>query len=83
MLIYGNTPKDIGEMMWRRRYKFISVIAVIGLLICLTGCGTAKTSSASEFWKAIASGDITPLKTIKGAEEKNDGSWDSIEDKVE
>ena len=42
MLIYGNTPKDIGQMMWRRRYKFLSAIAVIGLLICLAGCGTAK-----------------------------------------
>jgi Holliday junction resolvasome RuvABC DNA-binding subunit len=37
----------------------------------------------SEFWKAIASGDISVLKKIKGAGDKEDGSWDSIEDKVE
>lgn len=84
MLIYGNTPKDIRAMMWRRRYKFVSVFAVIGLLICLTGCGTAKQNSMGEFFKAIGSGDISVIKEkFKGAEDKEDGSWDSIEEKVE
>jgi hypothetical protein len=83
MLIYGNTPKDIRAMMWRRRYRFVSVFAVIGLLICLTGCGTAKKNSMGEFFKAIGSGDISVLKKFKGAEDKEDGSWDSIEEKVE
>jgi len=84
MLIYGNTPRDIRAMMWRRRYKFVSVVAVIGLLICLTGCGTAKQNSMGEFFKAIGSGDISVIKEkFKGAEDKEDGSWDSIEDKVE
>ena len=84
MLIYGNTPKDIRAMIWRRRYKFISVFAVIGLLISLTGCGTAKQNSMGEFFKALGSGDISVIKEkFKGAEDKEDGSWDSIEDKVE
>ena len=83
MLIYGNTPKDIGQMMWRRRYKFLSVVAVIGLLVFLTGCGTAKQNSMSEFFKALGTGDISVLKKLKGAEDKDDGSWDSIEEKVE
>lgn len=84
MLIYGNTPQDIRAMIWRRRYKFVSVFAVIGLLVCLTGCGTAKQNSMSEFFKAIGSGDISVIKEkFKGAEDKEDGSWDSIEEKVE
>ena len=84
MLIYGNTPQDIRAMMWRRRYKFVSVIAVIGLLVCLTGCGTAKQNSMGEFFKALGSGDISVIKEkFKGAEDKEDGSWDSIEEKVE
>ena len=84
MLIYGNTPRDIRAMMWRRRYKFVSVFAVIGLLICLTGCGTAKQNSMGEFFKAIGSGDISVIKEkFKGAEDKEDGSWDSMEEKVE
>ena len=84
MLIYGNTPRDIRAMIWRRRYKFVSVFAVIGLLICLAGCGTAKQNSMGEFFKAIGSGDISVIKEkFKGAEDKEDGSWDSIEEKVE
>ena len=84
MIIYGHSGQDIRRAMWRRRYKFVSVIAVIGLLICLTGCGTAKQNSMSEFFKAIGSGDISVIKEkFKGAEDKEDGSWDSMEEKVE
>ena len=84
MIIYGHSGQDIRRAMWRRRYKFLSVIAVIGLLVCLTGCGTAKQNSMGEFFKALGSGDISVIKEkFKGAEDKDDGSWDSIEDKVE
>jgi len=83
MIIYGHSGQDIRRAMWRRRYKFLSVIAVIGLLVCLTGCGTAKQNSMSEFFKALGTGDISVLKKFKGAKDKDDGSWDSIEEKVE
>lgn len=84
MIIYGHSGQDIRRAMWRRRYKFLSVIAVIGLLVTLTGCGTAKQNSMSEFFKAIGSGDISVIKEkFKGAEDKEDGSWDSMEEKVE
>lgn len=84
MIIYGHSGQDIRRAMWRRRYKFLSVFAVIGLLVCLTGCGTAKQNSMGEFFKALGSGDISVIKEkFKGAEDKDDGSWDSIEDKVE
>ena len=81
MLIYGNTPKDIRAMIWRRRYRFVSVFAVIGLLICLTGCGTAKqkTNAMSEFFKAICSGDLSVIKEkFKDSKEKDDDSWDEV-----
>ena len=42
MLIYGNTPKEIRAMIWRRRYKFILAFAVIVAVVVLTGCGTAE-----------------------------------------
>tara|TARA_B100000900_G_scaffold374674_1_gene356130 strand:- start:303 stop:557 length:255 start_codon:yes stop_codon:yes gene_type:complete len=84
MIIYGHSGQDIRRAMWSRRYRFLSVIAVIGLLVCLTGCGTAKQNSMGEFFKAIGSGDISVIKEkFKGAEDKEDGSWDSIEEKVE
>lgn len=57
--------------------KYFGLIVAV---MALTQCSTAKQkgNAMTEFMKAIASGDITPLKTIKGAEEKDDGSWDEV-----
>ena len=62
MLIYGNTPKDIRAMIWRRRYKFISVFAVIVVAVMLVGCGTAEKrkielKALDKFWKTLGSGE--------------------------
>ena len=81
MIIYGNSGQDIRRMIWRRKYKLLIISLVILVAMMLTGCGTAKPKNTmTEFWKAIVSGEISPLKTIKGAEEKEDGSWDSMEE---
>ena len=81
MLIYGNTPKDIMAMIWRRRYKFISVFVVLVIAVMLTGCGSTKRDgSMSEFWRAVGNGDISAIKErFKSARETNDGSWDQVE----
>ena len=47
MLIYGNTPRDIMAMIWRRRYKFLTVIAVIVIAVMLAGCSTAKAKTSN------------------------------------
>ncbi len=61
MLIYGNTPKDIVEMIWRRRYKFITVFAVIIIAVMLLGCSTAdgkkiELKALNKFWDTLGSG---------------------------
>ena len=62
MLIYGNTPKDIRAMIWRRRYKFLTVIAVIVIAVTLMGCtvGNKKISpplqALDKFWDTLGSG---------------------------
>ena len=61
MLIYGNTPRDIMAMIWRRRYKFLTVIAVIVIAVMLAGCGTAKgknieLKALDKFWDTLGSG---------------------------
>ena len=40
MLIYGNTPRDIMKMIWRRKIKLLSITVVIAVAVMLTG--TAK-----------------------------------------
>ena len=60
MLIYGNTPSDIRAMIWRRRYRFLSVFAVIVIAVTLTGCGTAEKKfglkALDQFWDTLGSG---------------------------
>lgn len=61
MLIYGNTPRDIMAMIWRRRYKFLNVIAVIVIAVMLAGCSTAKgknieLKALDKFWDTLGSG---------------------------
>ena len=61
MLIYGNTPKEIRAMIWRRRNKFILAFAVIVAVVVLTGCGTAENrkielKALDQFWDTLGSG---------------------------
>ena len=62
MLIYGNTPSDIRAMIWRRRYKFLTVIAVIVIAVTLMCCtvGNKKISpplqALDKFWDTLGSG---------------------------
>ena len=71
MLIYGNTPGDIMAMIWRRRYKFISIFAVIVIAVMLTGCaiGNRKVSpplqALDKFWDALGGNnkDLVEKKT--------------------
>ena len=71
MLIYGNTPRDIMAMIWRRRYKFISIFAVIVIAVMLTGCaiGNRKVSpplqALDKFWDSLGGNnkDLVEEKT--------------------
>lgn len=66
MLIYGNTPRDIMKMMWRRKIKLLSIVAVIAVAVMLMGCsvGDKKVNpplqALDKFWKTLGSGkDVT------------------------
>ena len=64
MLIYGNTPKEIRAMIWRRRYKFILAFAVVVVVVVLTGCGTAENKkielkALDQNWDAMAGKNST------------------------
>jgi hypothetical protein len=63
MLIYGNTPRDIMKMMWRRRIKMLSIIVVIAVAVMLIGC-TVKPkptlNALDKFWDTLG-GKTTDL----------------------
>ena len=62
MLIYGNTPRDIMKMMWRRKIKLLSIIVVIAVAVMLMGCtiGSKKVNpplmALEKFWDTLGSG---------------------------
>ena len=67
MLIYGNTPRDIMKLMWRRRIKLLSIIVVIAVAVMLMGCtiGNKKISpplqALDKFWDALGTGKTKDL----------------------
>jgi hypothetical protein len=74
MLIYGNTPRDIMSMIWRRRYRVTLVIAVIVIALMLMGCsiGNRKVSpplqALDKFWDTLGSGKDKTKKNSTGVE---------------
>ena len=38
MIIYGHSGQDIRRMMWRKRYKFLTVAVIIFGAVMLMGC---------------------------------------------
>ena len=62
MLIYGNTPRDIMKMMWRRRIKLLSIMIVIAVAVTLMGCTVAGKKvnpplmALDKFWDTLGSG---------------------------
>ena len=62
MLIYGNTPRDIMKMMWRRRIKMLSIMVVIAVAVMLMGYTVAGKKvnpplmALDKFWDTLGSG---------------------------
>ena len=63
MLIYGNTPRDIRRMLWKKKFKLLTTILVIAVAVMLMGCtiGNKKISpplqALDKFWKTLGSGE--------------------------
>jgi hypothetical protein len=62
MLIYGNTPRDIMKMMWRRKFKLLTVAVLILVAVTLMGCtvGSKKVNpplmALDKFFETLGSG---------------------------
>ena len=62
MIIYGHSGQDIRRMIWRRRYKLLSIIVVIAVAVMLMGCTKAKPKlkALDQFWDTLG-GKTTDL----------------------
>jgi hypothetical protein len=61
------------------------VLALLGIVIALTGCQSVKekTSAVGDFFDALGRGDIEFFKKQKKAKEVEDGSWEEIDNEKE
>ena len=64
MLIYGNTPRDIMNMMWKRKFKLLMIAVVIVIAVTLMGCTKPKTElrALDQFWDALGGKVMTKSK---------------------
>ena len=64
MLIYGNTPRDIMRMMWRRKFKLLTVAVLILIAVTLTGCSKPKPTlnALDQFWDTLGGKALTKSK---------------------
>jgi len=67
MLIYGNTPRDIMNMMWRRKYKLLMIAVVIVIAVTLTGCTKPKPklNALDKFWDTLGGKTTDLVKETK------------------
>jgi len=64
MIIRGHSGQDIRRMMWRRRYKFLSVAVLIFIAVTLIGCTKPKTKlkALDQFWDTLGGKVMTESK---------------------
>jgi len=59
MIIYGHSGQDIRRMIWKRKFKLLSIMAVIAVAVMLMGCtvGNKKINpplqALDKFWDAL------------------------------
>jgi hypothetical protein len=62
MIIYGNSGQDIRRMIWKKKFKLLSIIVVIAVAVMLMGCtiGSKKVNpplmALEKFWDTLATG---------------------------
>ena len=67
MLIYGNTPKDIRRMIWRRKFKLLTVAVLIFIAVTLMGCTKPKPTlnALDKFWDTLGGKTTDLVKETK------------------
>jgi len=55
MIIYGHSGQDIRRMIWRRRFKLLTVAVIILIAVTLIGCTKPKPklNALDSFWDTL------------------------------
>ena len=62
MIIYGHSGQDIRRMVWRRKFKLLTVAVLIFIAVTLMGCTKPKPTlnALDKFWDTLG-GKTTDL----------------------
>ena len=62
MIIYGHSGQDIRRMIWRRKFKLLTVAVLILIAVTLIGCSKPKPTlnALDKFWDTLG-GKTTDL----------------------
>tara|TARA_B100000900_G_scaffold296472_1_gene255047 strand:+ start:198 stop:431 length:234 start_codon:yes stop_codon:yes gene_type:complete len=70
MIIYGHSGQDIRRMIWRRKFKLLTIAVLIFFAVTLMGCtvGSKKVNpplmALDKFFETLGSG-VNKTKEIK------------------
>tara|TARA_Y100000592_G_scaffold97461_1_gene168268 strand:- start:836 stop:1075 length:240 start_codon:yes stop_codon:yes gene_type:complete len=79
MIIYGHSGQDIRRMMWRKRYRLLTVAVLIFGAVALMGCNTVpkklegenllvketKLKALDSFWDTLGGKKTDLIEKIK------------------
>jgi len=67
MIIRGHSGQDIRRMIWRRRYKLLTVAVLIFIAVTLMGCTKPKPTlnALDKFWDTLGGKTTDLVKETK------------------
>jgi len=67
MIIYGHSGQDIRRMIWRKRYKLLTVAVIILTAVTLVGCTKPKPklNALDKFWDTLGGKTTDLVKETK------------------
>ena len=67
MIIYGHSGQDIRRMIWRRKFKLLTVAVLILIAVTLIGCSKPKPTlnALDKFWDALGGKTTDLVKETK------------------
>ena len=67
MIIYGHSGQDIRQMIWRRKFKLLTVAVLILVAVTLMGCTKPKKqlNALDKFWDTLGGKKTDLVKETK------------------
>ncbi len=68
MIIYGHSGQDIRRMIWKKKYKLLSILVVIAVAVMLMGCSSktkGELNAMDSFWDTLGGKTTNLIDKVK------------------